>query len=59
MNEFLSDKIDSYFEKSQTTVKSEKAATAKQVVDSFGNKIVDSRYSVKRPTAKIIGHVKK
>lgn len=59
MIKYYSNNRDSYFEESQTNVKSKKATTAKQTIDSFKNKIVDPRYSVKRPTAKIIGHVKK
>lgn len=50
---------DSYFEEPQTTSKSDKSLDVKQVVDQFNDKIVDSRYSIKRPVARKLGHVKK
>ena len=59
MNKYYLKNSDSYFEEPQTTVKSETIATAKQAVDDFKDKIVDPRYSVKRPIARILGHVKK
>ena len=59
MSKYYSKDSDSYFEEPQTTVKSKTTATAKQVVDNFKEKIIDSRYSVKRPIARILGHVKK
>lgn len=59
MNEYYSNNRDPYFEESKTTTKSGKTVDAKQVVDKFNANIVDSRYSVKRPIAKILGHVKK
>lgn len=59
MNKYYSDDSDSYFQEPQTTVKPEKDATARQAVDDFVDRIVDSRYSVKRPNARILGHVEK
>jgi hypothetical protein len=59
MSKYYSNNRDSYFEEPKTTTKSDKAVDIKQVVDSFKEKIVDSRYSVKRPTARILGNVKK
>jgi len=59
MNKYFSDKYDSYFEESNTTVKSEKIMTAKQVIDNFKERIMDSRYIIRRPTARKLGNVKK
>jgi len=59
MNEYYSNNSDSYFEEPRTAVKSETVATAKQVVDTFKDRIVDSRYLVKRPTARKLGQVEK
>lgn len=59
MNKYYSNNSDSYFEESRTAVKSETVATAKQVVDTFKDEIVDLRYLVKRPTARKLGHVEK
>ena len=59
MTKYFSKDRDSYFEEPKTTIKSESATTAKQAVDDFKNSIVDPRYSVKRPIARILGHVKK
>ncbi len=59
MNKYYSSNRDSYFEEPKTTTKSGKTKDVKQVVDKFKKKIEDSRYSVKRPTARIVGYVKK
>jgi len=59
MNKYYSKNSDSYFEEPRTAVKSETVATAKQVVDTFKDKVLDSRYLVKRSTARKLGHVKK
>jgi len=59
MSKYYSKDRDSYFEEPKTTFKPDSAATAKQAVDDFKNEIVDPRYSVKRPIARILGHVKK
>jgi len=59
MSKYYSNKSDSYFEESRTDVKSEKVVTAKQVIDNFKEKMMDSRYIIRRPTARKLGNVKK
>ena len=48
-----------YFDEPQTTVRSNKTVSAKDVVDTFNKSLKNYRYTVKRPTIKKIGHVEK
>ena len=59
MNRYYSTNRDEYFEEPQTDVISENISSAKRIVDDFNVKISDERYIVKKPTARILGHVEK
>jgi len=59
MSKYYSENRASYFEESGTFVREKEESSVKNAIDSFKKEVEDSKYSVKRPTAKHLGYVRK
>jgi hypothetical protein len=59
MNKYYNDNGYLYFEEPATATRETGNYDIKKQICTFEKKISDSRYSVKRPSVKILGHVNK
>lgn len=59
MTKYYSENRASYFNEPGTVVQDRNNSNVKNAIDSFNEKIMDKKYTVKRPNAKVLGHVKK